>query len=381
MSACPQCGMFPETRGRIHLGEGVLSRTEPCPDRIHDAAQMAQGLIPDNPQDLAAIARSLTASEPAKGPTAEQAASTAPPPDFGTGRPPKRRKWLLWCDLETGGLDPSLHPLMEAAFVLTDTDFREVWAHEMVFDASDFSKMDPKVREMHLGNGLIAACLQSRNLPRDLEHLVGRQIKDTCQQTWYASLEASDFAGLNRRTEVRHQMDDVYLAGSTVHFDRRWLSAHMPWIYSMLFYRQGDASSNYILLPRLASMVQEPPKAHRAMDDIRRSIRIAQGQRELVDFMIEFREQSANMRPDILRFAARMEESARLSDARTSESRDVLMKWILESTVAVKLEIAGERDARVLFTECLRLANFARQMASASIDLTVPFTWGTDAQS
>lgn len=422
-----------QTNHRTFLAPG---QTAPCPSRLHDAWQASVGLIPDNPTDLAAIAHALkterwdgrcpTCKMGTNGtrtaetfvgcsdqwhgivghPTNQRASDhphapgdvcvdTCPPlvgpgatptdagrvaaaaPDPTPTRPPKRRKWLLWCDLETGGLDEETCPLMEAAFVLTDLDLNEVFAKEAVFPVSDFTMLDKKVRAMHVENGLVLECLKAETTPGDLEMELVRMLEPHVSQRWNMPMEASEFAGTSTHFEPKIQWDDIYLAGSSVHFDRRWLGEKMEYLFGKLHYRQLDVSSTYLAFPKLK--IDEPPKAHRAMSDIRRSIGILRGHRGLLDFLMEYQLQSGIMDRDILRFAARLQELRKnLPPLRDEADRHIIARMIEEDVTELLRQTSGALDSWEISRLCLKVGLRSLDLARASVDLSIPRSWNDD---
>ena len=156
-------------------------------------------------------------------------------------------KRLLWFDLETTGLDPTVDDILMVAAARTDehgviTDSRE-WVVSSFMAIPEC--LDHVVLKMHTESGLLARV----NSPeaRQLDE-VGRELED--------------FIGQER----------PILAGNSIHFDRRFITAKLHFIDCLLHYRMLDVSAL-----KVAAQVwglEEPPKVkkHLALDDIKASI-------------------------------------------------------------------------------------------------------------
>lgn len=162
---------------------------------------------------------------------------------------------LVWFDCETTGLEPSADSMLEVAVVLTDAALKEraVFTTPIHFAekiANDWA------RGQHERSNLLAEC---RKAERDTQRI---------EQDILDFLHAH---GVAAKAGV--------LAGSSIHFDRGFIRAHMPRLDAYLHYRMVDVSSLNELSSRFARSVYEKrptvPKAqiaHRALADIRASI-------------------------------------------------------------------------------------------------------------
>lgn len=153
---------------------------------------------------------------------------------------------LCWLDLETSGLDPTRHLILEFAAVVTDADLVELasvqavvgWPVPILRESAD-----PTADRMHEASGL------------------------------WAEVAASDLSS----PEAEHQLAELVaehapgapLAGSGVHFDRAFLAVRMPSVLDLVHYRNVDVSTIRTLTrmwaPDLAAEVESP---HRAMPDV-----------------------------------------------------------------------------------------------------------------
>jgi len=172
---------------------------------------------------------------------------------------------IAWIDTETTGLDPATDDLLEIAVVVTRNDLTELGAFDIVIapstgaDAS-IEHMSEFVREMHTGNGLIDA-MQGPGAH-------GPGVAD-----------ALTAGAIDRFTAGR--IGPFLLGGNSITLDRGFLARHAPQTFSRLHYRSIDVSGIEQELARDGYDQQvaawrerfEPSDAHRALGDIRDSIR------------------------------------------------------------------------------------------------------------
>ena len=182
---------------------------------------------------------------------------------MGSPFPPAKqlKHAMLWLDLETTGLDAETGEILEVAAVLTDMDLNEIRRKNFVIghDREDIiGKMDDFVLEMHLGNGLLKEVWSSETpLYRVDEQL----------------------AALARHHDLSMKCN-VYLAGSSIHFDRGWVKKHLPKFEDTLHYRMIDVSS---FTTAFKGVLTKPQGGnHRAESDIDNSIAIHRQLMELV---------------------------------------------------------------------------------------------------
>jgi oligoribonuclease len=152
---------------------------------------------------------------------------------------------LLWADIESTGLDPHSCHMLEVALLLTDENLREI-AHVNVVlgwrDLRHSPDIDPYVRQMHEVSGL------------------------------WDEVEASDLCVRQAEVELVKWVEEwdahgLYLAGSGVHFDRRWFRTHMPRLARLFHYRNFDLTT---LRYFFGTDKSDPP--HRALLDLRQNV-------------------------------------------------------------------------------------------------------------
>ena len=164
---------------------------------------------------------------------------------------------LVWMDLEMTGLDHTSDVIVEIATLITDDDLNIVAeGPDLVVHASDeqLAAMDPFVVDMHTKSGLLD------------------QIKAST-----ITLEEAGEATLAFIKEHVPEERSVPLCGNSIGTDRRFLAAYLPVIEEYLHYRSIDVSSVKELVKRWYPTVDSArPRgqgSHRALDDIRESVR------------------------------------------------------------------------------------------------------------
>lgn len=169
---------------------------------------------------------------------------------------------LLWLDIETNGLDPYEHRVLEIAWKLLNEDGECESRFERVIQTFDFENSEEGAIKVHRENGLLADCINS---PHTLESV------------------RADIEQMMRRNPFNRR-GNIYLAGNSVHFDRRFIKANFAALDSRLHYRMVDVSSHMLMrswakLPDIEGLPESP---HRAMGDVDRSIVIFEAyQKEL----------------------------------------------------------------------------------------------------
>ncbi|BAN04172.1 oligoribonuclease [Ilumatobacter coccineus] len=164
---------------------------------------------------------------------------------------------LVWMDLEMTGLDHTSDVIVEIATLITDDDLNIVAeGPDLVVQAPEaaMAAMDPFVVDMHTRSGLLT------------------QIKES-----EITLEEAGAATLAFIKEHVPEPRSVPLCGNSIGTDRRFLAAYLPEIEEYLHYRSIDVSSVKELVkrwyPTVADSRPHGHGSHRALDDIRESVR------------------------------------------------------------------------------------------------------------
>lgn len=162
----------------------------------------------------------------------------------------KKAKYL-WIDLEMTGLEPEKDKILEVAAIATDTKLEEVARYEATVKVDedlmksrmvgDFWEKNSKSRD-----GLIAA------------NASGRPV---------AEVEKDLIAFLDQNFG-----SEVYLAGNSIHQDRKFIEREMPELNKRLHYRMLDVSAWKIYFENSLNKKFIKPENHRALDDINGSI-------------------------------------------------------------------------------------------------------------
>jgi oligoribonuclease len=164
---------------------------------------------------------------------------------------------LVWIDCEMTGLDLGHDALIEIAALVTDGDLQVLGAGvDLVIhaDESALSAMPDVVRDMHARSGLTEDVRRSSVTLREAEERVLAYVREHVPEPRTAPL-----------------------AGNSIATDRGFLARDMPELDAHLHYRMVDVSSIKELcrrwFPRVFYAKPEKGMAHRALADIRESIR------------------------------------------------------------------------------------------------------------
>ena len=168
----------------------------------------------------------------------------------------KKVEKLLWVDLEMTGLDPEKDKILEVAAVVTTISLRKLDEFHVVISHSDrtLKNMSDWCKENLAKNGLITAIKRSKTKHKTAEEKLLK------------------FLDKNFDSEV-----PIVLAGSSIDFDRAFITRHFKKVEKRLHYRVLDVTSFVILFRNkykieLKSKNKNKSTEHRAMSDILTSI-------------------------------------------------------------------------------------------------------------
>lgn len=163
---------------------------------------------------------------------------------------------LVWCDLETTGLDSSKDFILEAAISITpfSEPFHVGHVYSRVLYGSRNDTSDAFVIEMYTKNGLWEEAAKSHINHTIVDVQISRLI-----------IDALNKAGGSEKP---------VLAGSTVHFDLAFIRRWLPMTAALLSHRVYDVSGIKLFCQSLGMepIPKETEAAHRAKDDILVSI-------------------------------------------------------------------------------------------------------------
>jgi oligoribonuclease len=185
----------------------------------------------------------------------------------GTLGGPAKSEYLVWLDLETTGLEPLGGRILEAAYAITTIDDLEtpLKRFSSVISAGDWENLASREAvAMHNASGLAGALKRPRShVPLiDFESII-------CQNIDKVYDEASLYT-----TPLFH------LAGSSIHFDRRWIRHYMPALETRLHYRMLDVSALRLMFGDQGLSTRE--STHRAASDVDRSIAMLSHYRQVM---------------------------------------------------------------------------------------------------
>lgn len=158
-----------------------------------------------------------------------------------------KRARLLWIDLEMTGLDPVKDRILEVAVIATDMQLNQIATYEAVV----------KVDEKLMKERMVGKFWEKNSESRDAlmaQNASGKPIKEV-------EKELLDFV-------AKKCTKELYLAGNSIHQDRKFIEREMPELNSKLHYRMLDVSAWKIYFEKALNKKFTKPEKHRAMSDI-----------------------------------------------------------------------------------------------------------------
>lgn len=168
---------------------------------------------------------------------------------------------LLWMDLEMTGLDPAEDRILEVACIWTGWDLEPMGEYRAVV----------KVPEKVLAERMVGEFWEKNKKARDDLIAQNQYGKDTLEveQELAAIVE-------------KHFGREVYLAGNSIHQDRKFIAQEWKNLDEKLHYRMLDVSAWKIYIEKARGKKFVKKEAHRAMDDILGSIEEMKWYREML---------------------------------------------------------------------------------------------------
>lgn len=158
---------------------------------------------------------------------------------------------LLWMDLEMTGLEPDKDKILEVAAIATDMQLNEIATYEAVV------KVDDKL----IKSRMVGDFWEKNSKTRDAliaQNETGKPVEEV-------EKELLDFIDKNFGKTI-------YLAGNSIHQDRKFIEREMPELDKKLHYRMLDVSAWKIYFENALEKKFTKPENHRALDDINGSI-------------------------------------------------------------------------------------------------------------
>lgn len=162
-----------------------------------------------------------------------------------------KRAKLLWIDLEMTGLDPVNDRILEVAAIATDMKLDEIARFTAIVKVPEELMKERMIGDFWEKNAKSRDALIAQN--KD-----GKPVSEVEQ-------ELLKFLDDNFGKEV-------YLAGNSIHQDRKFIEREMPELNKRLHYRMLDVSAWKIYFENALNKKYLKPENHRALDDIEGSI-------------------------------------------------------------------------------------------------------------
>lgn len=158
---------------------------------------------------------------------------------------------LLWVDLEMTGLDPEKDRILEVAAIATDWEFREI----------DRMTAIVKVPKKIIETRMVGEFWEKNKASYDSLVLQNEKGED---------VEVVEEKILN--FIEKNFGKEVYLAGNSIHQDKRFIVKEWPKLDARLHYRMFDVSAWKIYFENALKIKFTKRENHRALDDIEGSI-------------------------------------------------------------------------------------------------------------
>jgi len=158
---------------------------------------------------------------------------------------------LLWIDLEMTGLDPVKDKILEVAAIATDMELNEIATYEAVVKVDEELMKARMVGDFWEKNSKSRDALIAQNQNGQPVEAVEKELLQFIEQNF---------------------SKEIYLAGNSIHQDRKFIEHEMPELNKKLHYRMLDVSAWKIYFENALNKKFIKPENHRALDDINGSI-------------------------------------------------------------------------------------------------------------
>lgn len=158
---------------------------------------------------------------------------------------------LLWVDLEMTGLSPEKDRILEIAAIATDFEFNEIAQFEAVVKVPEELMRERMVGEFWEKNAESRDALIAQNASGKESAEVEKEVLKFIEDNFGA---------------------EVYLAGNSIHQDRKFIDREWPKVAEKLHYRMLDVSAWKVYFENALGKKFVKRDMHRALDDINGSI-------------------------------------------------------------------------------------------------------------
>ena len=158
---------------------------------------------------------------------------------------------LLWVDLEMTGLSPVDDRILEVAAIATDWQFNEIASYTGVVKVSEKLIAERMVGDFWEKNPEAYKGLVEQNKHGKPRAEIERELLEFVKKNFGKT---------------------IYLAGNSIHQDRKFIEREWPELNEKLHYRMLDVSAWKIYFENALNYYVTKAENHRALDDIRGSI-------------------------------------------------------------------------------------------------------------
>lgn len=158
---------------------------------------------------------------------------------------------LLWIDLEMTGLSPVHDKILEVAAIATDWDLNEIATYTGVVKVDEVLMRERMVGEFWEKNKVSYDALMAQNANGKSAREIEKELLDFVAQNFD---------------------EPIYLAGNSIHQDRKFIEREWKELNEKLHYRMLDVSAWKVYFEGALHQRFLKPENHRALDDIRGSI-------------------------------------------------------------------------------------------------------------
>ena len=159
---------------------------------------------------------------------------------------------LLWIDLEMTGLEPDKDKICEVAAIATDLKLNQIAEYQAVVRVDDALMKERMVGDFWEKNSATRDALQAQNQQGKPVAVVEQELLQFVKDNF--------------------GKPPIYLAGNSIHQDRKFIEREMPGLNAELHYRMLDVSAWKIYFEHAKHQKFQKPEHHRALDDINGSI-------------------------------------------------------------------------------------------------------------